>query len=624
MTVMAGPGPGSGPAAVDRMAGRLTVPFARGADRLTLTLSPAPGGSPAEASVADYSFAEHRARFATNPDPRYIVTALHDVTVAATLTVGYEVPRAGAAPRQGSAQLHVPAGTLAGTSMVLHLGADGADEGPATRLRTLTMDPKPADHTPSTHSRWGLTALLGTMAKLLWVLGWERDGLRSYLTQVRTQRRLDQAVGQTLDLFGFDLGVPRFPPLPYSFEDHTVALWHLDDPPGAPVQDATHLFGAPGHPSTSVTARAGATGRFGSAFAFADQGAEITIADPGHADLALAATDDFTAECFVKPDDGGWEGAVLSKHPEPTDPAQPGWALSVGRFGRGITRNVRLLLSDGPNPVELFADSELPLTRFTHLAGVIDRTARQARLYLDGVLSATKPLDGVGALSNTAPVRIGRAGPDPAHVFRGVIDEVRLSRAARGSFHPVLGEDDSSYQRRLRIFRRWTLPTPASIQAALNEAVREIHGVANPLVVDDHDSTLVQGVTALTITPADGAAVGEPGGAPGGDGGDGGDTGGGGVGPGPSLPAIKVAVTRAAGDTATPEHGFDLLVGQTLTLTVQPDLPPGLPLTAFPPDALLRWSMIACGNGRVDFTGDAYAVEQPTVTVAATTRRLAR
>ena len=692
--------------AVDGMASRLTVPFQRGADRLTLEL--ADGAAAGRADISAYDFTEHIARFDAEPDPRYVVTTRREPTATVQLTVGYEVLHPGQPSTPGTATLTIPAGLPAGGSALLHLGSD---EGPAVRLRTLTMTPPPAGGTAA--GLWVITALLGTTAKLLWVLGAERDTLRTVMAQVNRQGHLAEAVGHTLDLVGFDLGVPRFPPQPYSVDDGTVALWHLDDDPGVPVQDATRLFGHVGHPSVSVTARAGATGRFGYGFAFADPAAEITVADD--AEFALDPTASLTAECFVKPADGDWQGAVLSKHADPGDPTKPGWALSVGGFGRGIARNVCLLVSDGPHSATLFADVSLAVASFTHLAGVIDRADGQARLYVDGVLRAAAPITSLGAITNAEPVRIGRAGSGPRLVFQGVADEARLSRAVRDSFHPVLGEDDDSYRRRLRIFQRWTLPTPASIQAALNDAAGEIAGIADPFVVDDQDSILVEGVHALTIVPGDlaagesiddlgqrGTAEADVSGTPDQDDGfdpdllaDGSDpraefapVAGGIAAQGsaaadprrmrvdtrralfalldlvaargaagklsvlsgyvpdapdlravgralvvthPSLPPGQLAALahragftwvqhqagesgagggvvyasvrstatieidiEAAGGTATPENGFDLLVGQTLTLNIQP---------APPADALSRWSTIACGEGRATFSG---------------------
>jgi YVTN family beta-propeller protein len=479
--------------AVDRMAASLAVPFHRGADRLGLEFQP--GGTGAIASLDAYNFSEHQARFGVTPDPRYVITALRNITVPTRLTVTYVV---GSDPAQRTATVEVPAGTLADMSFLLDLGAQ---DGPAARLHTVAMSP-PAD-TDTVAAWWSIDALLGTLAKLLWVVGWERNSLHAHLRQVRSQSRLSTAVGPSLDLLGHDLGVSRFPPLPYAFEDGTVSLYHLEDATGAGVGDATVLYGGIGHPATGVTATAGAVGRFGRGFAFTQAAAEITVAN--HADFAVDAATSFTAECFVRAADGTWQGAVLSKHSDPADPTRPGWALSVGAFGRGIPRNIRFLVTDGAHPVELFADEQLPVTRFTHLAGVIDRTAGLARLHVNGAVRAVKPLAGVGALTNSEPVRIGRAAASAANTFQGVVDEVRLSRAARSGFHPVLGESDESYRRRLRIFQRWTLPTPANLRAALNDALNDtfggIQGVPDPLDVSDEDSTLADGDHTLTVVP---------------------------------------------------------------------------------------------------------------------------
>src|SRR5260370_626082 len=97
--------------AVEGMAGRLTVPFQRGAGRLTLDLA---GGADADrADVIPYDFTEHIARFDAEPDPRYVVTTRRDVTTAVQLTVGYEVLHPGQPSTPGTATLTVPAGVLA-------------------------------------------------------------------------------------------------------------------------------------------------------------------------------------------------------------------------------------------------------------------------------------------------------------------------------------------------------------------------------------------------------------------------------------------------------------------------------------------------------------------------------
>lgn len=479
---------------VDRMATRLTLPFQRGADRLPLQLLVADTG-PQRAGIVPYDFSEHFARFEAVADPRYLLTARYDVREAVTLSFTCT----DAAGGTHTVAATVPAGTLAGTSVLLDLGGL---EGPGTRLTGFTMAPAPPSGTPVAAERWELRALLGELGRLLWVVGGGRDELRTQAGQVRRLTRLPDATGLTLDLIGYDLAVPRFPPLPYAFEDGTVALYHADEAPSsATIADAMTLYGGAGHPGTVTAAQTGAVGRFGRGLAFTVPAAEISV--PDHADFAVGATTSFTAECFVRPGEGTWEGAVLGKHPNPATLTARGWAISVGGFNRGIPRSVRFLLGDGTNSVVLFADQTLPTERFSHLAGVVDRAAGQARLYVDGVLRASRPLGPLGTLTNANPVRIGRADSSAAAVFRGIVDEVRLSRAARTAFPPVLGEGDDGYRRRLRLFQRWRLPTPEGVSEALNEAVGPIQGVERPLVVEDTDARLTAAGRPLRVLPDD-------------------------------------------------------------------------------------------------------------------------
>jgi DNA-binding beta-propeller fold protein YncE len=171
-----------------------------------------------------------------------------------------------------------------------------------------------------------------------------------------------------------------------------------------------------------------------------------------------------------------------------------GWSISFGDFGRGFSKDVSALLSDGPTTIRLFADQDLDTSRFHHVALVLDRSAKQARLYLDGAVVAAAGTGTFGALTTTVPLLFGG--------FTGVVDEARISRAARTAFHPVLGEDDESYRRRLRIFQRWTLSTPAEFQRALNSVVGTVQGVSDPFVVDDANSVLFGGRHPVLVLPA--------------------------------------------------------------------------------------------------------------------------
>ncbi|ATL67473.1 LamG-like jellyroll fold domain-containing protein [Nocardia terpenica] len=480
------------PAAVDRMAGNLTVPFAAGADRLPLRYR---GESSAHAAFADYDFAEHLARFGTDPRPRYIVTALEDIPGDTVVTVGYSTPQSATA----TVTFTVPGGTIAGTSLMVPLGADAAK----AVLKTVAVQGPKGQQPPVAAGSFGFTALLGDLAALLWVLGGDRDLLAGHYGRVRAQHTVEQATGLSLDLLGSDLSIPRFPPLPYGFAADTIALYHCEDTSDTvTVADAMTLYTGAGHPGTRLpNTMTGADGRFGAGLGFVFGQSEVTV--PDHADFALPVTASLTAECFVRPAAVGGRGAFLSKHTDMLDPAKPGWGLHLGNF-RGLDRDVRLLVSDGTTRVELFADLSLDTDRFHHIAAVLDRVRGVTRLYVNGELRASDST-ALGALTNAAPLRIGfndTTGGGFSGSFFGTLDEIRISRAALTSFGPVLGEDDESYRSRLMLFRRWNLPTPTAIADALNGIVGLIDGVLDPITVSDAYEKSPVGSHTVTVRPA--------------------------------------------------------------------------------------------------------------------------
>ncbi|WP_432828756.1 LamG-like jellyroll fold domain-containing protein [Dactylosporangium sp. CA-092794] len=486
------PPPGGDPAFVSGLAGarmgrRLTAPFQRGAGVQALRLNPADASG---VSMVDaYDFAEYTARFEHAPQPRYVIAAQADIPGPTTVTVTYQDVGGGPAL---TAMLPLPNGALAGESFAV-----GVPESPTVRVTRVSATPAPA---AGVDRAWSVTALLGTMAKLLWVIGAERDALRGHARRTVAQRHLLTAIGPSLDLIGSDLGVPRFPPLPHGFDADTVALYHLDEDAATAatgVLDVTGAFpGRTGHPGVLVGAvQAGRPGRFGTAMGFAGNGATIRIASSPAFDLPGTAST--TVECFVRPDASTGQGSILIRQSAP-GASDAGWDLSVGDFGRGLARNVRLSFFDGHTLVQVFADTTLPTDAFTHLAGVLDRTGQRVALYVNGVLHASARFDSTfGAISGTQPLSIGHATGQ----FRGIIDEVRLSSVVRPDFAPVLGEADEHYRRRLRLFRRWSLPTPANLAAALNQAVGKIADTDHPLVVDDVNATLVRGTRLVHVRP---------------------------------------------------------------------------------------------------------------------------
>jgi DNA-binding beta-propeller fold protein YncE len=494
---------------LDTMGLGLTTAYQRGLERLTLPLGATDGTG--TTTVAPYDFLAYQNRYggALPQSPRYLLVPLQPQTDPATVRVWFT--RDAGQPEE-SADVMLPGGWPIGRGVVIPVPGPAASIGNTLRLTRLQPRPPASQDAAS----WQIVALLGNLAKLLWVAGAEHEEIAAQLTDVAAQRNAPTAHDGSLDLLGRDLCVPRFPPRPHTFDPDTIALYHLDDRPVPPQPEVTTVaddrtrYQPTGHSGQNATGRSGRAGRFSGAFEFvAGAPGGITVAD--HADFALPATASFTAEAVIKPDrSSNGTGAVLAKRSVLNTTAGTGWALTVGSF-RGIDRNLRFSLSDGTRTVELFADVDLGDGTFHHVAAVVDRrtgppAATFGLLYVDGAVMAHAQLDPLGALTSTEPVRIGFGRESVANVltdapYAGLVDEVRLSRVARRSFHPVVGEGDDEYRRRLAVFQRWLVPTPAALQAALDEMAGPVNGDPRPFVVDEAADPLVMGTLPIRVLP---------------------------------------------------------------------------------------------------------------------------
>ena len=264
------------------------------------------------------------------------------------------------------------------------------------------------------------------------------------------------------------------------------------------------------HPGQNNGGHSGRSGRFAGAFEFTGNHTNISI--PDSPDFALAAGAPFTAEAIIKPDRTTTAtGAVITKRSPLNAAAGAGWALTVGSF-RGIDHNLRFSLSDGANEVELFADLDLGDGVFHHVAGVIGNrqgppASVLALVYVDGVEVARQQLDALGSLTSASPILIGYGQESAGGVladaqYIGLVDEVRISGIARGSFDPVIGEGDDHYRLRLQVFQRWLLPTPGALQAALNTLAGPVAQDPSPFIVDEIPDPLVIGTLPLRVLPA--------------------------------------------------------------------------------------------------------------------------
>lgn len=476
------------------MTGLITLPYRRGAELMEIPLGPDAG---AITTIPAYDFREYKARYVIDPpEPKYVLFPKKNVGGD---ELDLEVEFSSGGP-PSTTLVTIPARTPAGVSFVIPLPPNA---NAAFRLRRLGQLSPPLPGTGA--ENFGIVVLLGNISKLGWVLGREKDEIRQQMLEVQRQRRRGFAYGHSLDQLGADLRVPRFPPGEHSIDADTLALYHLNEsvPPVGPVTDATtRLPGSPGHPGVNAGAQSGVKGKFGTAFLFPGQNVSGAIVINNHADFTIAADSSFTAEAFIKADSisSPVPRIVLMKRAQESDGPLlvPGWSLSLGSF-RGILNNVMWAVSDGTREVKIFADMNLGDGKIHHLAGTVDRAARKARLYVDGAERANARIGGFVAINNGEQVRIGSSAA--GNQFAGAIDEVRLSKIARTDFHPVLGEGDEAYRRRLGIFERWLLPTPDNLLKAINDLV-QINGQADSFRLTETDRPSAVATKVVRVLPA--------------------------------------------------------------------------------------------------------------------------
>ena len=202
-------------------------------------------------------------------------------------------------------------------------------------------------------------------------------------------------------------------------------------------------------------------------------GTPTSIEIPGSPEFALDVATSFTIEAIIKPDPtlDNYPRAIAASRSSALREGEPnadeaGWALSLDRYGY-IPNNLRWTLGDAAgHVVTVTAGLDLGDGSFHHVAGVLDRDAGTALLFVDGVETGKAAIGALGIATGPQAIVLGN---DPGFdaPYSGIIDEVRISRVARRSFHPVLGESDARYRRRLALFERYRIPCSETLGRAV-------------------------------------------------------------------------------------------------------------------------------------------------------------
>lgn len=409
----------------------LTAPYARGAATLVVPLGDASAGS---SPVLAYDFTALQAQHALQSGgvaASYMLTLLVDQLAGPVLLDLVYTSVAGS----GRVQLRVPSGTLAGSSFaVAPLPADAS-----VVLQVLTEHPAPVAGEPSGPDKWALTALLGNIARLLWVLSGEAQVVAATARDVAAQHRLSTARSGSLDCIGADLRVPRLLPSPYRLDRDadTIALYHFDDSV-AGVFDATHDY--PGH---SIGGQRGVAGKFGLGCRITAQGGLVI---PDATAFAIDPAQGFTVELFVSlaVPPGVSDIVVFAiKRPHIDQAAAPGWSLALEPASVG--HDLAFTMTDGSEVVVRAAATNVALPAgWNHIAAVVDPATKQTTVLLNGSPLASAPLGSLGVVDSGADICLG-ADRNGVALLDGALDEIRFSNVARTDFSRVLGPGAQPY-----------------------------------------------------------------------------------------------------------------------------------------------------------------------------------
>ncbi|MCK4283909.1 MAG: LamG domain-containing protein, partial [Candidatus Brocadiae bacterium] len=201
---------------------------------------------------------------------------------------------------------------------------------------------------------------------------------------------------------------------PLPVDEHTIALFHLDDVADAEVQDAA---GGPAGPTGDAVAT---LGRFGGALSCNGVGGWIDVPDRPEA----APEAGLTVECWVKFREKAG-GDIICRN--------QGYMMRIGG-------TVQAYIGIDGTWRTVSGATAVPVNRWTHLAITYDRESKETRIYIDGKLDVARVARGVTA-GELAPggsvLRLGSNDWSAASsVLDGKLDEVRISSVAR-SYTPL-------------------------------------------------------------------------------------------------------------------------------------------------------------------------------------------
>lgn len=191
-----------------------------------------------------------------------------------------------------------------------------------------------------------------------------------------------------------------------------VVQYHFEESIGATFTD----YSGEGYNATCVTCPASVadSSPFGRALSFDGSDDALTV----NGSFDTLGDDSFTVSAWIShTGSNDWNNIVTQ---EPTDGTTAGWALRLNDDNRAA-----FSVGNGAASWEAVSSDPLQASQWIHVAGVVDRSNDQIRLYVDGQ-EADVQLDITGSFTNTANILIGRGADANSNYFNGYMDEVTI------------------------------------------------------------------------------------------------------------------------------------------------------------------------------------------------------
>lgn len=223
-----------------------------------------------------------------------------------------------------------------------------------------------------------------------------------------------------------------YPNEPFTPDEHTLALWHLDEGQGNIIHDSS------GHGNDGIIyGAAWATGRFGSGLDFVNSIDYVEVQNNPDESLNLLCGDEFTVELWIYARDisriDGYWNDWLRKHAV-VDGVHTGWILyACERYPMFHPTFYGIGSLDAPGEPLV---PPPPTHQWVHIAVAYDGQSLKA--YYNGELQDSDEVGHNYLQGNNNPLIFGSIGPYPWQAaVDGIIDEVRISSVDRTKLVPA-------------------------------------------------------------------------------------------------------------------------------------------------------------------------------------------